>query len=990
MKQIVTNIFLLATFAVSPLTANAQTVDDGDSLVAKKKVHVAFRDKDADQLLGGISYVDVEELSKKDYTISSLEDMYALVGGWNGNNLWGMDNERLDNNDNSNLPLVIIDGVKRPSNNVLPSEIEQITFLKGAQAVVLYGAKGAKGAILITTKRGKVDGLQIVANANTGFHVAKEFPEYLGSAEYMTLYNEARANDGLAARYSQMDIYNHATGANPYRYPNVNYYSDEYVRKAYNRSEGTLEIQGGGQRAHFYTNINYYRNEDLINFGPAKDNYTDRFSVRGNVDLVINKVIKGFANASATFYNENKNKGNFWGEASTMRPNFPENAAPLIDIDMVDPNASKALAILGKSLNLLDGKYFPGGTKATQTNAIADCYFGGKTKAVSRQFQFDAGFVYDMNKFVKGLSFKTLFSIDYAANYSLSYNNKYAVFIPTWSNYDSKDAIVGLTQQNDEVVTGHMSMSDTKYRQTISWNGHFDYDHTFNDVHHVSGMLLANMYTTTASGAYHRYANANLGLQLGYDYMGRYFAEVALAGVHSARLPEGNREAISPSFTLGWNLAKENFLKDSFVDDLLLSASYSNLNEDIDVYMRSSSGSENYYYLYEASWDLTGGGFGWNEGVTTDRTYSKSGANPSLDFIHRKEFSVSLRGSFFNKLISTNLTFFNTDMDGFIIQEPTSFPSYLSGGLSGSSFKPAINNNVQNRKGLDFSVTAQKQFGKVHAQLGVVGTYLTTEWKTFDETIDPKAPNKHTEGQSLDAIWGYNCLGFYTADDFDPELMKEGKYKLKAGMPNPMIGGNIQPGDLKYEDINGDGIINNQDMVVLGKSGSVTILDGNGNPSTDGLGSIGAPFNLGVNLTLKYKNFTFFLLGNGNFGAKALKNGKYFYMSGDDKYSVNARGRWTPETAETATHPRLTSMANANDGAASTFWLYSTDRFNIRKVQLTYDFPKEMMGKVVKALSVYVNGNDLLTISKERKLMETSVGYAPQTRFYNIGVKATF
>ena len=543
--------------AASPMTANAQTADDADSIVAKKKVHVAFRDKDADQLLGGISYVDMEELSKKDYTMSSLEDMNALVGGWNGGNLWGMDNDRLDTNDNSNLPLVIIDGVKRPSNNVLPSEIEQITFLKGAQAVVLYGAKGAKGAILITTKRGKVDGLQIQANANTGFHVAKEFPEYLGSAEYMTLYNEACLNDQLAtgAKYSQQDIYNHASGLNPYRYPNVNYYSDEYIRKMYNRSEGTLEIQGGGQRAHFYTNINYYRFEDLINFGNAKDNYTDRFSVRGNVDLVVNKVITGFANASATFYNAHQNKGNFWSEASSMRPNFPENAAPLIDIAYVDPNATKALATLGKSLNLLDGRFFPGGTKATQTNAIADCYFGGKTQAVSRQFQFDAGFVYDMNKFVQGLSFKTLFSIDYAANYSLSYNNKYAVFIPTWSNYNSQDAIVALTQQNDEVVTGNMTMSDTKYRQTISWNGHFDYEHTFAGKHHVTGLLLANMYTTTASGQYHRYANANLGLQAGYDYMGRYFAEVGLAGVHSARLPEGNREAISHSFTLGWNIA---------------------------------------------------------------------------------------------------------------------------------------------------------------------------------------------------------------------------------------------------------------------------------------------------------------------------------------------------------------------------------------------------------------------------------------------------
>ncbi len=940
--------------AVSPLTVNAQLADDvedaADTIVVKKKVHVAFRDKDPDHLLGGISYVDMEELQKKD---------------------WGMDNDRLDTNDNSNLPLVIIDGVKRPSNNVLPSEIEQITFLKGAQAVVLYGAKGAKGAILITTKRGKVDGLQIVANANTGWHVAKEFPEYLGSAEYMTLYNEARANDGLDARYTQMDIYNHAYGLNPYRYPNVNYYSDEYVRKVYNRSEGTLEIQGGGARAHFYTNINYYRAEDLLNFGLAKENYTDRFSVRGNVDLVVNKVISGFANASATFYNANKNKGDFWSEAASMRPNFPENAAPLIALDMVDPNATKALAIMGKSLNLLNGKFFPGGTKATQTNAIADCYFGGKTTDVSRQFQFDAGIIYDMNKFVRGLSFKTQFAIDYAANYSLSYDNKYAVFIPTWSNYNSKDIIVALTQQNDEIRSGHMAMSNTSYRQTITWNGHFDYDHTFAGKHHVTGMLLANMFTTTRSGQYHRYANANLGLLAGYDYMGRYFGEVALAGVHSARLPKGHREAISPSFTIGWNLAKENFMEGSFVDDLLLSASYSNLNEDIDVYMHdNNSGNDKYFYLYEAQWGNTGGGFSWNEGSSTNRTYSTAGSNPALDFIHRKEFSVNLRGSFFNKLITADVTFFNTDMDGFIIQSPTMFPSYLQGGLSGSSFKPAINNDVQNRKGIDFSVKVQKQLGQVYAALGVVGTYLKTEYTKYDEIKE--FDYQRTEGRPLDAIWGYRCLGFYNVDDFDYNS-ETGKYTLRKDLPTPGIGGTIQPGDLKYEDVNKDGKINDKDQVELGK-----------------WGTYGSPLTLGVNLTLKYKNFTLFVLGNGQFGAYGMKNGSYYYMSGEAKYSVNARGRWTQATANTATHPRLTTLGSANDAANSTFWLYSTDRFNLRKVQLTYDFPTDMFkGKWVKALSVYVNGNDLLTISKNRQLMETSVGYAPQTRFYNLGVKVT-
>ncbi len=981
MKNINRNIFLFALLASSPLMGHAQTADDAEANAAKKKVHVAFRDKDADQLLGGVSYIDMEELQKKDYTVGSLDDLYGLVGGWNGNNLWGMDNERLDNNDNGNLPLVIIDGVKRPSNNVLPSEIEQVTFLKGAQAVVLYGAKAAKGAILITTKRGKVDGLQITANANTGWHIAKEFPEYLGSAQYMSLYNEALANDAggadfVTGGYSQQEIYMHSlkpgdANYNPYRYPNINYYSDEYIRKAYNRSEGTLEIQGGGTRAHFYTNINYYRIEDLLNFGNAKDNYTDRFSVRGNIDLVVNKYIQAFANASATFYNANKNKGNFWSEASSMRPNYPEHAAPLIDINYVDPNATKALATLRKSLNLLGGRYFPGGTKTNTTNAIADCYFGGRTTDISRQFQFDAGIIYDMNKFVQGLSFKTQFAIDYAANYSLSYDNKYAIYIPSWSNYATNDAIVDLTMVNDELVTGKMTSSNEAYRQTISWNGHLDYERTFADKHHVTGMLLANMYTTTKSGEYHRYANANLGLFAGYDYMGRYFAEMSLAGVHSARLPEGNREALSPSLTLGWNIAKENFMKAKWVDDLLLSASYSDVNEDADVYLGNRE-----YYIYDANWATSGSGFTWNEGSNVDRTHSSSGKNPILDFIHRKEFSATVRGSFFNKLISTELTFFNTDMSGYILQNPTMFPSYLSGGLSGSSFAPALNNNVTNRRGLDFNITAQKQFGDVHATLGVVGTYLTTKNKVYDET--PTEAYKNRQGRALDVIWGYKCLGFYQFDDFNVSTTAEGKtkYTLKEGVQSSKLGGDIMPGDLKYQDMNGDGIINDRDEVELGKNGT-----------------FGSPLTLGMNLTLKYKNFTLFVLGNGQFGAYGLKNNSYYYMQGDNKYSVNAINHFVVDpTADNSsvTHPRLTAKSSGNNSAASTYWMYSTDRFNLRKIQLTYDFPQEMFdGKLVKALSIYLNGNDLFTIAKERKLMDTNVGYAPQTRFYNLGVKVT-
>ena len=324
-------------------------------------------------------------------------------------------------------------------------------------------------------------------------------------------------------------------------------------------------------------------------------------------------------------------------------------------------------------------------------------------------------------------------------------------------------------------------------------------------------------------------------------------------------------------------------------------------------------------------------------------------------------------------MITTNLTFFNTDMSGYLISNASYFPSHLTNFAASGAFKPAINNNIYNRKGLDFSVTAQEHFGYVHASLGVVGTILDTKFSKVDELYD--YDYQKDEGRPLDGIWAFNCLGFYNLDDFDVTTSDDGKtkYTLKKGVPNSTLGGTIQPGDLKYEDTNNDGVINSKDAVCLGKSGA-----------------FGSPVTLGLNLTLKYKNFTLFAVADGQFGAYGMRNTPYYCAFGDYKYSTAVLGRWTPETADVATHPRLSTQNMYHNITGSTFWMYSTDRLDLRKVQITYDFPQEMFkGKVVKALSVYMNGNNLLTISKWRNLMETNIGYAPQTRFYNLGVKVT-
>lgn len=293
MKHIYKGLVLCATLAFA-YTHTAAQEPLADMLEATQadtlsKVQVAFRSIDQRDLLGGVSVIDMKEMSEKAYTSNSLGFVDNVVGGFNGN-IWG-----------NTEYLVIVDGMVRDANNVLPHEIDQITLLKGASAVVLYGPRAAKGVISITTKRGEIGDLRINIHANTGFYTPKSYPKYLGSAEYMTLYNEARANDGLAANYSQEDIFNHASGSNPYRYPNFDMYSSEYLKKAYNRSEAIAEISGGSEKVRYYTTTGYYRESSLLKVGKTEDNYVSRFFVRGNVDMQLHKFITAQADANVTF-----------------------------------------------------------------------------------------------------------------------------------------------------------------------------------------------------------------------------------------------------------------------------------------------------------------------------------------------------------------------------------------------------------------------------------------------------------------------------------------------------------------------------------------------------------------------------------------------------------------------------------------------------------------------------------------------------------------
>ena len=935
-------ILFCAILAFIPFGVFAQQETD-ENTNDVDKVQVAFRSVESENLLGGISVVNVEDLMTKAYSLNSLFYLDAVIGGVNGINSWGM-----------NGLMVVVDGIPRDDNNVLPSEIEQVTILKGAAAVVLYGSRAAKGVIQITTKRGKVGDLKVSVRANTGINVPKIYPKYLGSAEYMTLYNEARRNDGLADLYTPEQIYNHGSGINPYRYPDLNFYNSDYLKKTYNRSEAMAEITGGNERARYYTTMGYAREGSILKVGNTKNDNISRMFIRGNVDVKLHELITAFVDANATFYDASGANTNFWDGAANLRPN---RVSPLIPLSYIEDNDELSLALTKASGNIIDGKYFLGGTQLDPANPIAAAYAAGEGKWVSRQFQFNGGANFNLRNVLNGLFFRAKYAIDYATNYSQAYNNDYATYTPEWTNYAGPDMIAKLTQNGLDTRDGKQNISSPKYRTTSFFSGQFDYTKELDGGHNIYAMLMASGWLRKVDSTYQAIQSVNLGLQLSYNYKQKYYVDFSAALPHSAKLPAKNRKAFSPTGTLGWRLTKENFMSNqSLFNELFLTVSGGIINTDLDIKDDSDENNIREYFLYK---EVTNRDGWWTWGDSHGHNASRviRSGNPNLGYIKRKDFNVGLRGAILNKLITFDINYFYSRMDGGISRGKNMYPSYFAQTNQSISFLPFLNYDIDDRQGTDFSVYFNKKAGDVSFTLGVSGMYQTDKAVRRDENYEYSYQSR--VGRPLNSVWGLENQGFFnSANDITGSVYQ--------------TFGTVKPGDIKYKDENGDYIIDVNDEIFLARKTNSTTL--------------------GLNLTVKWRKFTLFAMGTGYFGGHGLKDNSYYWSGrSDKKYSEIVRNRWTEDNKNTATYPRLTTTNGDNNFRNSDFWLYSTNRFNLSMVQLTYDIPaSNFTSGVVKNLSLYLGGYDLLTIAKEREYMEMAIGSAPETRFYNFGFKATF
>ncbi len=451
------------------------------------------------------------------------------------------------------------------------------------------------------------------------------------------------------------------------------------------------------------------------------------------------------------------------------------------------------------SRNIINGQYLLGGTQQYLTSPLADIYAGGYNAFTSRQFQYTSGVDVDLKSLLKGFSFHAQVNIDYSNNYNESVNNTYAIYVPTWSTGSTADSITQLTAYNKDSKTGTQNLSNTFSDQLVDFNAHFDYKTSINNKHNLSAVLVAAAMQRRQTGDFQYRTNANLGLQVAYNYDHKYYADFSGAVVNSTRLPANTRVGFSPTLSLGWLLSEENFLKSSsVVNRLKLTASAGIINTDLDIPINS-------YYLYNAVYAPTAY-YSWADGTYTNRTSTISrGENLNLSYAKRKEINIGIEGSLFNNVLDFTATAFTIKKDGIPVQSNTLYPSYFITGYPQTSFVPYTNFGANSYKGFDFQLNFHQKLGDVNLTIGAAGTYVTTKALKVDEQYADAYRNR--TGRPTDAIFGLQSKGLF-ADQNDITSNPAQKF------------GTVSPGDIKYKDQNGDGIIDSRDEVMLGRYGS--------------------------------------------------------------------------------------------------------------------------------------------------------------------------
>lgn len=844
----------------------------------------------------------------------------------------------------SNDVLIVVDGVPGQIGGLErlnPNDIESISVLKDASAAI-YGSRAANGVVLVTTKRGKTGKPTISASFNQGFSSPTRLPKMADAATYAAISNEvAYYNNqagGLNQQYSAAEIQKFADGSDPLNYPNTDW-ADVTLKKSTGQNQANVSIAGGSDNIRYYVSTGMLYQDGLYKNGATK---YKQYSFRSNIDANVTKDLKVSLYLSGRQEDRQfptSSAGNIFRSIyraySTINAFYPTNGLPTSGIEGSNP------AVMATDI----------GGLAKNPNSV----FNGILKGS-----------YNI-PFVKGLSVDGFAAIDKSWNFNKTFNKPYLlydynkntnVYTPRVVGGSNNLATLNESQQNQTQTTANIKLNYQLSFNKHNVNAFAGYEQS-EIKSETFGANRQNFPTTqtpelsqggtaatdrdNSGSSYHFTRKSWIG-KVAYNYSEKYLAEVQIRIDGSSTFPKGNQYGYFPSFSAGWVVTKESFMNVSWLNYLKVRASYGALGND-------NVGLFQYLNTYAFNNQLVLG-----SSIVPGMDLTKL-ANPNIHWEDARKTDIGIEANFLNDF-NLEFIYFKQKRTNILAIRNASIP-FVSGIVNpfgSGSLVPSENIGKVNSQGIETALGYNKKKGDFSYGISGNITYAKSEIINIDEAAGVLPHQKQT-GRPLNTYLLYNSIGIFHSTD---EIAK---------YPHLSV---AKPGDLIYQDYNGDGSITADDQVRT-KYGNIPQIT------------------YGILLNGGYKNFDLSVV----FAGQSKVSQYVLPESGTvgNFYSSWADNRWSP-TNTNGTYPRVDTRTSASVNGGlynNTFWLNDASFLRLKNIELGYNLGSSVLRKAkLQDVRVYLNAFNLFTITKVKDYdPEGNSGsgqFYPQQRIINIGV----
>jgi TonB-linked SusC/RagA family outer membrane protein len=894
-----------------------------------QKILLLYDAKDPEYLTGSVSYISGDEVAN----VPGTNRPNTLSGRLTGFSCFNLDGASGYESSTIRIrgvhtfsanrnPLILIDGRIDDTNSLDPYDIESIVVLKDAASTVMYGLRSTNGIILVNTKKGKEGKIKVNFNTETSFSQPTRLPQYLDSYQYATLYNEAQRNDdpGSIPRYDDKALEAYRTGSDPYKYPNVNWV-DEFLKKSYMLTRTNINVSGGGRTAKYYVAANYlynggaFKTEKDIN--PYNTNTAVHvMNIHGNVQLNVGRNLA--LNVDIRAKKDSRNapgsyNTNYDGSLFSNLYSTPFNAYPILN---------------------MDGSIT--GTNDYKNNPFGVLNHTGYSVWERSSISSFANVSYDLGDLIKGLS------VEGCAGFN-TYTDYYINRTKTFAVYQMNDDGQTYTQIGLDSELGNSGNYSQIYRNfdhyiKLRYSGEFA-------LHHLDALLMyerQQLMNAQSANLCENYQGPKG--RLSYRYNNTYLLDLSFAYQGNGQYPKNNRYGLFPALSTGWLVSNEPFMEHAyFVNLLKIRGSYGVTGNQVNTY---------FGYLGRFA---SGGAYVFGTNPTSASGYYESQvANPTLTWEKCKKTNIGSDFALLKKRLTGSFDYFSERNEDILIQNAitTMYGAsvYMPEGKfenKGYEFQLGWNDGIRN---FDYFV----RFNYSFARNKII--YQNEQYRDY--------PWMYSTGNAVTTRFGYVFDRFYTEDDD------------MAALPDQSMFGIQQPGDLKYKDLNDDGIIDENDRTAIG------------NPQMPAI-------NYGINFGGQYKGFDLNVLFHGAGESSLLLSG-YTYWDFYNKIGnvmEHHLDRWQPGDGQSAGYPRL-SIANQNNYETSSYWVKDNSFIRLKYVEIGYTVPGHISSKAgIRKARIFINGNNLYCWDKigviDPESADNGIAF-PIQRTFGAGINLVF